>query len=217
MRMDIDGTTVRLIDSPHTDAEGFTAMLAATFGTCSLPFVNTALLKLLGAATKRGASVSEEDSNAALAFIAAVAPGDELEAAMAVQMYATNELAMEMLSRARHTQDRVATMEYGNLATKLSRTFIGQIEALSKLRRGGEQVVKHVHVYEGGQAVVAGTINQGGGGERNHLDQPHGTGAATERAALPCSDQAEHTLSVESDAERTMPEPRRSKPRRAAR
>ena len=38
-------------------------------------------------------------------------------------------------------------------------------EALKKYRTGGQQkmVVEHVHVNEGGQAIV-GTVNQGGGG-----------------------------------------------------
>jgi hypothetical protein len=42
------------------------------------------------------------------------------------------------------------------------RTFTAQTEALAKIRRKGEQTVKVVHVYPGGQAVVAETINQGG-------------------------------------------------------
>ena len=47
---------------------------------------------------------------------------------------------------------------------KLMRTFAAQIEALKRHRSAGEQnvVVKHVHVYPGGQAVV-GNVNTGGG------------------------------------------------------
>jgi len=42
------------------------------------------------------------------------------------------------------------------------RTFIAQIEALKKYRTAGRQkmIVEHVHVNEGGQAIV-GTVNQG--------------------------------------------------------
>ena len=48
-----------------------------------------------------------------------------------------------------------------NLATKLQRTFVAQIEALQKLRgKGGQKMtVEHVHVHEGGQAIV-GNVNQ---------------------------------------------------------
>ena len=53
---------------------------------------------------------------------------------------------------------------HGNLATKFARTFTAQMEALSKLRRGGEQVVRHIHVGSGAQAVIAETFNAGGSG-----------------------------------------------------
>jgi len=51
-----------------------------------------------------------------------------------------------------------------NYATKMLRTFMAQMEALKKYRTGGQQkmIVEHVHVNEGGQAIV-GTVNQGGG------------------------------------------------------
>ena len=48
-----------------------------------------------------------------------------------------------------------------------------QAEALSKLKRGGEQTVRveHVHVYPGGQAIV-GTVTRDGGndGRRRQTD-----------------------------------------------
>jgi hypothetical protein len=39
---------------------------------------------------------------------------------------------------------------------KLARTFAAQVEALKRYRSGGEQkmTVQHVHVAEGGQAIV---------------------------------------------------------------
>ncbi len=51
---------------------------------------------------------------------------------------------------------------------KLNRTFIAQMAALKKYRTGGEQMVKveHVHVHEGGQAIVGDvnhTTDKGGG------------------------------------------------------
>lgn len=48
------------------------------------------------------------------------------------------------------------------MAMKAQANSRATVEALAKLMRGGEQVVKHVHVYEGGQAVVADTFNHGG-------------------------------------------------------
>jgi len=49
------------------------------------------------------------------------------------------------------------------MANKFLRTFTTQMEALSRLRRGGKQIVEHVHINAGGQAVIAGTVNTGGG------------------------------------------------------
>ncbi len=49
-------------------------------------------------------------------------------------------------------------------AAKLLRTFAAQMEALKKYRTGGQQkmIVEHVHVHQGGQAIV-GSVTQGGG------------------------------------------------------
>lgn len=52
-----------------------------------------------------------------------------------------------------------------NLATKLTRTFTAQMEALSKYRNKGKQkiTVEHVEVKDGGQAIVGNVENRGGG------------------------------------------------------
>jgi len=48
---------------------------------------------------------------------------------------------------------------------KLARTFTAQMEALTRYRGKGQQkmTVEHVHVHQGGQAIV-GNVNQEGGG-----------------------------------------------------
>ena len=102
--------------------------------------------------------------NAALTMMAAINPTNELEAALAAQMVAAHHFAMLSWSRAA-TQTCVEVVQANaSLANKASRTFTMQMEALAKMRRGGEQVVRHVHVNDGGQAIVAGTFNHGAGG-----------------------------------------------------
>ena len=88
---------------------------------------------------------------------------------------------MEMLRRTKLATELPHMVEYGNLATKFLRTYTAQLEALAKLRRGGGQTVRveHVHVYEGGQAVV-GNITQTSGG-----DAPGGGGGRTENQRQP--------------------------------
>lgn len=128
---------------------------------------------------RRGVSACE--LNAGLAFTAAIGPQDELEGALAIQMAGTHALAVELLGRARGTDDAEHVALYGGMAVKLQRTFVAQVEALAKLRSAGKQTVEVVHVHRhenvtimpGAQAVVA----QGGGGvQLENGNQPHAHG-----------------------------------------
>lgn len=169
-----DGGTTAALDATHSDGNGHAAMLADATGSTSSGWTNGVMIDLLKLAQVRGKeAVTGNEASAAMAFIAAVEPRNEVEAALGVQMFAAHQLAMEMASRCRHTTDRQATMEYGNLATKMMRTVTAQMDALGKMRRGGEQVVRHVHVYEGGQAIVADQFNHYGGENGNAAGQPY--------------------------------------------
>jgi hypothetical protein len=109
--------------------------------------------------------LSQDDMNGLLAMVDGMRPDNELEAALAVQITASHAFSMRMLCKAGE-MERLDFMErYMNAATKLQRTIVAQIEALARLRRGGEQnvVVKHVHVHHRGQAIV-GNVQAGGGG-----------------------------------------------------
>jgi len=104
--------------------------------------------------------------NAAVEMLAAIGPRDALEAMLAVQMIASNHMAMLSMRRTKGASTVDVRQMNGNLATKFSRTFAAQLEALNRHRRGGKQIVEHVHINAGGQAVIAGTVNTGrGGGE----------------------------------------------------
>ncbi len=126
------------------------------------------------ASSFKGLSTSDEAdkekcvqvSNTAVAILNGIQPQDELEGMLAVQMIGVHNIAMDCVGRATRT-DRVDFMNtYLNGATKMLRTFAVQMEALKKYRTGGQQkmTVEHVHVNEGGQAIV-GTVNQGGRGK----------------------------------------------------
>lgn len=150
-----------------TSVPGQHAALKAAFGSDSWPFQNYAFTQVLN--IMRVAQDGDDltaDVNALFAMIAGIAPQSELEAMLAAQMVATHHLAMRQLSGLTHSEEIAHHEMYGNLGNKLLRTFTMQMEALAKLRRGGEQIVKYVHVHEGGQAVVAGTINQHPRGEK---------------------------------------------------
>ncbi|HEY8383962.1 MAG TPA: hypothetical protein VIL09_17625 [Microvirga sp.] len=173
------------VRAPHTDERGWLIHLAASFGSSSIDFALQQIQVLVGA-TKADASLPDRmvAVNAMLAIVAGLRPRDEVEGALAVQMAATHGLAVTMLERAR-TAGHIEVLEAaGTLATKLLRTYTGQVEALAKLRRGGNQhvTVEHVHVHAGGQAIV-GNVGQRprGEGRRKKEDQPHAPEAEATR------------------------------------
>jgi hypothetical protein len=140
-------------------------------------------------------------------------------------MACTHNVAMAILGRVKHARTIPGMQEYGTLANKLLRTYAAQIEALAKLRRGGEQkvVVKHVHVYAGGKAFV-GAVSNGPQGERGNSTnghQPHGPDldalAYAPGTPLPGPEPGGEPLPVSScEGETEMPAPRRRERKRRA-
>jgi hypothetical protein len=66
-----------------------------------------------------------------------------------------------------------AVERYANLAAKAQAQCRTTVETLARVKRDGKQTVKVVHVHEGGQAVVADTVNNGGQrGEVGGNDKP---------------------------------------------
>jgi hypothetical protein len=131
--------------------------LKDAFGTASSAFVEASLKQLIAAARLPGSGLSEIAVNASLAFIEGAKPRDEVECAFVIQMACTHSAAMTVLSRfgAGHGSDR-SVAATGSAAAKLLRAYATQVEALRRLRNGGSQFVRveHVHVNEGGQAIV---------------------------------------------------------------
>jgi hypothetical protein len=77
----------------------------------------------------------------------------------------------------------------GTISAKLLRAFAGQAEALAKLRRPAEQVVRveRVNVAAGGQAIVGAVTHKSRDrGSPENQDQPYGT--EDERAREPAAD-----------------------------
>jgi len=92
-----------------------------------------------------------------LSMIESISPQNGLEAMLAVQMVTVHNMSLDMSRRAMLKEQTIEGVEYNiNRATKLMRTFTAQMEALKRLRMGGKQTiqVQHVHVNEGGQAIV---------------------------------------------------------------
>ncbi|WP_267359767.1 MULTISPECIES: hypothetical protein [unclassified Methylobacterium] len=159
----------------HSDDAGHVLQVVDAFGTASPEFAQHNSGRVAAIMRQRGKAIPDDiELNAGLAAVSGIAPENEAEAMLAVQMVGTHEVAMEMLTKAKRAETTDHLERYGALATKLLRTYTAQLEALSKLRRGGAQkvTVEHVHVYEGGQAIV-GNVTQGGGGRLENGHQAH--------------------------------------------
>jgi hypothetical protein len=144
------------------DTKEWEARLNKALGTVSPDFVKTSLLQLQSAARSPYGTISETAINAALAMIEAAAPRDELEGALAIQMACTHTAALAVLAKMDSgfgTERRIAA--FGSTAARLMKTFVMQIELLRRLRNGGQQFVRveHVHVNNGGQAVIGNVKN----------------------------------------------------------
>jgi hypothetical protein len=122
-----------------------------------------------------GAIMSDSDAEAAkkaddlLAMMGELKPQDGFEGIMISQMIMVHKQAMAILGQANLEGNRNRRDIQESLISryvKLMRLYTQQLEALDKHRRGGNQkmTVEHVHVHEGGQAIV-GNVNQGGGGK----------------------------------------------------
>jgi hypothetical protein len=142
---------------PDGESNAWWQRLNKALGTTSSDFVNASLLQLQAAARSPFGTISETHINAALAMIEAAAPKDEIEAALAIQMACTHTATMGVLAKldvAFATERRVAA--FGSAAARLMRAYATQVEILRRLRNGGQQFVRveHVHVNDGGQAVI---------------------------------------------------------------
>jgi hypothetical protein len=161
------------------------------------------------------AEETTKQRHAAVDVLIGTSPRDEFEGMIAAQLMACHCASMECYRRAMiGEQTFEGRRENLNQANKLSRTYGALLEALNRHRGKGTQkvTVEHVHVHEGGQAIV-GTVEAPGGGVRpNTRDQPHALANAPS-PTMPRVDAAGDRMPVASDAQRPLPDARRAVPR----
>lgn len=207
-------TTYGGLDADPVDSQ---ARMMATMGTNSAFFVASRLGELRSMLTKQDA---EEDPaltamNDGVAVIAAVAPTNELEAMLATQMAGTHVLSCELMSRAMRMANPEQMNALVNSATKLQRTFTGQIEALARLRGKGQQTVRveHVTVEAGAQAIVGDVHHHSTPKESHHVEAAR-VGACT---SLSGTNAVRDGMSVTCHEERPVPHARRRQHRNSSR
>jgi len=206
-----DGVATHL-GRPHADAKGWEAHIRDVFGSLSKDFCDTQVTTLLWCLQSKSDELpSERELNAVTAFLSAAKAQNEIEAALAVQMAATHSLAMKLLGRTLRQEGLPQFEANGNMANKLLRTFTMQMDALAKMKRGGEQTVRVVHVHQGGQAVVANNVVHGGGGTPENSGRPHAL-------ALPSPDPERRPMPVVAgEGKEALPHARRGSRQRRTR
>jgi hypothetical protein len=110
-------------------------------------------------------------------------------------MAAVHKATMTFARRLAQVENIPQQDSASNAFNKLARTFAAQMEALKRYRSGGEQkmTVQHVHVAEGGQAIV-GNVNapaEGVGARKKTGEQPHAQLAYAPGVEMPRQIEAE--------------------------
>jgi hypothetical protein len=148
----------------HPDVAAGSALLCNSLGTGSHLFAGYIVQGLVHATTKKG-EAHAGDLNDALSVVQALHPHDEVEAMLMSQMAMIHQAAMHCARRLSNSDNLEAIEAHDRGLNRLSRTYAAQMEALKRYRTGGQQrvTVEHVHVHQGGQAIV-GAVHHGSGG-----------------------------------------------------
>ena len=113
-----------------------------------------------------------------IAIVSGQQPKDELEAMVICQMAVTHALTMRSFGNLNRSNEIQQQDSNGLMVARLTKAFASQVDALAKLRRGGEQrvVVEHVHIHAGAQAIVGAVTHTGGPRALiENQGQPHAT------------------------------------------
>jgi hypothetical protein len=181
LKVTITGNNAVKLSPDHPDVAIGTLAMMRAIGTADLDFFNELMVHLVNA-SKKVDGTSEDATNFMLAVVKGIEPRDQIETMLAAQMAAVHMASMTFARRLAHVDTIPQQDSAQNAFNKLTRTFAAQVEALKRYRSGGEQkmTVQHVHVAEGGQAIVGNvsTPAPGGGASEKAKEQPHALGYA---------------------------------------
>jgi hypothetical protein len=141
---------------------------------CKIGHPNAALQTVASAAAARYSDDNDSSFGTAVSQIAAFEPSNYLEATLAAEMIAVNAGITKLMRLALlDEQTPEGRQLYLNLATKLQRTYLTQIEMYQKMQgKAGQKVtVERVTINAGGQAVVGTVEHHQEGGVRNEKEE----------------------------------------------
>jgi hypothetical protein len=173
--------TADSIKVDHPDPVFGHLSLLKAVGSTDSDFLDGLTEQLVNAGS-RGSVADEDGINFLLSVVKGIEPRNQIEAMLAAQMAAVHNATMAFARRLANIENIPQQDSAQNAFNKLARTFAAQVEALKRYRSGGEQkmTVQHVHVAEGGQAIVGnvGAPAPGGGANGKAGEQPHALGYA---------------------------------------
>ena len=177
LKVMINASDAGQVEAEHPNIWVGTLALMQAIGTTDLDFFDGLMRHLVNAGTGKGERASEQGANFMLAVVKGIEPRDQIEAMLAAQMAAVHNATMTFARRLAHVDIIPQQDSAQNAFNKLARTFAAQVAALKDYRSKGEQkmTVQHVHVADGGQAVIGnvGTPAPGGGASEKMKEQPH--------------------------------------------
>ena len=159
---------VKSIDSQDCTVEvpkSFNEKLKTTFGTDNTELAQHLLSQLVNIEIDVDDLVkTEKVINTNLAIISGIGPRDVIESMLATQMGAIHAASLQSLNLAHQAANGQKRDLHLSQAVKLTRIFTNQIEALNRHRSKCQQkmVIEHIHIHDGGKAVV-GNLAKGEG------------------------------------------------------
>jgi hypothetical protein len=173
LKAEIDHEGCVAIRVEHESERVGLTLLMEAMATNERDFAGGLMTHMARASVKPG-SASADELNFMLSVIKAIEPKDEIETLLAAQMAAIHSAVLTQAGRLANATVVGASTLYEPGLNKLARTFTMQIEALKRYRTGGEQkvIVEHVHVHEGGQAIVGHVEHKGEGEAKNYGSSP---------------------------------------------
>jgi hypothetical protein len=159
-----DGVTQIHQGPKHSDMDGWRAQFMVAFGTTSETVARIEIERIARALRQRDGTIDPAELDAVIAIVSGQRPKNELEAMIVAQMAVTHALLMRSFGNLNRS-DNIQQQDSNALTVaRLTKAFASQVDALAKLRRGGEQrvVVEHVHIHSGAQAIVGAVTHTGG-------------------------------------------------------
>lgn len=138
-------------------------------GVKNLKIMNKFVNQLVKVFPDRSPDTNKDNLMTALSIIGDIKPKDAMETMLISQLIGAYNLSMDFMSRSQQTNLSTELIDKNiERATKLTRSYIAGMEALTRYRTKGQQkmIIKRVNVNSGAQAII-GNI-QGKGGEGNN-------------------------------------------------